>query len=435
MACANGICGSAGFTTILAKPTGRCNLRCSFCYQDYNDMLRGSRMQPPVLEKLVERACEIDGMNTSLQWIGGESLAAGLDFYEHCEELVIRESRPGRYLNSCIQTNGTLLDSKWISFFKKNPRFLLSLSFEIFPHLQNSLRQGSGRFADSFAVVSRNVAQLNEARVPYGVLTVIERETLEIEPKAWLEQVVRHGIRRIGLQLSYKNVYGKDLSLIARYIDWLDQLFAAQAEYNLSCTDVSDLLLIRESFYLYGLIRQSGIRLGDCHHHESACSNFLVSVDNVGKVFGHCDAFLGVSDDGGRLYEVGNIFDMSFEEIFASSAMKDIRHQLEAGREKCRPCSYFDLCKGGCGFFKSMQAGRIDAGFGDRIESYCAIKIGMLRYVKEEALREVIWRAHRPLRGRQLSYHFVPEQLDHVSGNETPRALHSSVRTEPATLS
>lgn len=373
-------------------------------------MVRGARMQDVVLEKLVSRVCEITGQNVSLQWIGGESLAAGIEFYEKCEELISKKSRPGHYINSCIQTNGTLLSERWIKFFRDNPRFLLSVSFEILPHLQNSLRRGRGRFTDSYQPVAQNISLLNESGIPYGVLTVIERQTLEVAPRQWLDEVVRHGIRRIGLQLSYQNVYGGNLDLVSRYVEWLDELFEAQAEYNSSCTGSADVVLIRESFYLYELIRQATVRLGDCHHHEKLCSTFLVSVDDLGNVFGHCDAFLGVTDQDGQLYEVGNIFENSFEDIFASSAMIDISRQLSAGRDKCRSCSYFDLCQGGCGFFKSMQSGRIDAGFGDPIESYCATKIGLLRHVRDEERRNVILRAHRPLRGRQLSYHFVPER-------------------------
>lgn len=76
------------FFTVLAKPTGQCNLRCTFCYQSYNDMARGTRMSPQVLEKLVQRVCEHPSQNVSLQWIGGESLAVGTGFYRECEALI-----------------------------------------------------------------------------------------------------------------------------------------------------------------------------------------------------------------------------------------------------------------------------------------------------------------------------------------------------------
>ena len=50
--------------------------------------------------------------------------------------------------------------------------------------------------------------------------------------------------------------------------------------------------------------------------------------------------------------------------------------------------------EGGCGFFKRMCAGSISAGFGDQIDSYCAIKMALLSYVSDSNLAEIILRSY-----------------------------------------
>jgi uncharacterized protein len=384
------------YLTVLAKPTGRCNLKCVFCYQDMNEMLRGPRMSEDVQETLVRRTCEYPALTLNLQWIGGESLAAGIDFYKRCEELVTKYQRPGTRVHCPVQTNGTLLNMQWVEFLRKNPRYPLSISFEVYPHLQNTLRAGRGAFADSYTKVANNLRMLKQEGIPYGILSVIELATLDVRPREWIETAVDVGIRQIGLQLSYAQIYTGDLSKVQRYINWLDELFIEQADYNSSC-DPSKRLKIRETYYLYNLIRQTEVRYGCCHHAPDVCSNFLVSVDDKGKVYGHCDAFMGTEDEDGESYCIGSIMEDSFMSIMASPKMTEIKNSLVAGRAKCEECSYFELCRGGCGFFKKMSAGSISAGFGDPIESYCAIKIALLSYVTDPERAKIILRSYPDL--------------------------------------
>lgn len=390
-----------GYLTVLAKPTGRCNLRCEFCYQNANNMPRGSRMRPEVQETLVRRVCEYPATSLGLDWIGGEALLAGIDFYERCEELIAKYQRPGTIITSPIQTNGTLLNEEWIDFFKANPRYSLSIGFEVFEHLQNSLRTGYGAFADSYSIVSNNLRMLNESKIPYGVLTVIEMETLEISPKEWLEAVVAHGIRQIGLQLSYKQIYGGDLAKVQKYVDWLDGLFLEQARHNETCSPEKR-LMIRESYYLYNMLRGTEVNYSCCHHSPDICSDFMLSVGEDGRVYGHCDAFMGSRGEDGEYYYVGSIMEQSFGSILQSTKLREIRRKLAIGREKCRACSYYALCQGGCGFFKGTNLGSIAMGFGDPIDSYCAIKIAQLSYITEADRAKVIAQAYRYLNDRSI---------------------------------
>ena len=223
---------------------------------------------------------------------------------------------------------------------------MLSIGFEVIRHLQNSLRAGHGKFSDSYSLVSNNLHMLKDAEIPFGILSVIETETLKIPPREWLGAVVAHGIRKIGLQLSYHQVYTGGMATVQQYIKWLDQLFIEQAEYNSSC-EIDKRLTIRESYYLYNMIRNANVRYGCCHHSSEVCSNFLVSVGEDGSVYGFCDSFMGVMEEDGEDYYLGSIESDDFLTILKSKNMDKIRRALTAGREKCRICSYFELCRGG----------------------------------------------------------------------------------------
>lgn len=394
-----GIGRDVGFFTVSAKPTGCCNLKCRFCYQNYNSMPRRGRMKTDVLETLIQRVCEHGVANTSIQWIGGESLAVGVNFYRQCEELIQRYNTRGIYINCPIQSNGTLLDEKWYDFFNENPLFALSVSFEVFEDLHNALRRGRGRFKDNFQLVRNNIGELRKRDIPFGVLTVPEPKTLKTEPRLWIQRVVESGIRQIGLQLSYRRIYAENTQVVEKYVDWLEELFVAQAEHN-SRSSKADKLLIRESYYLYNMIMRPQVRYGCCHHHDRPCTDFLVSVDETGAVFAHCDAFMGVHDSDGHTYQIGTIQENPFKEIFRSDKMGEIRGALQEGREKCRRhCAYYSLCRGGCGFFKAMRGGQLSSGYGDPIDGYCFIKIALLSHVVEQPKRETILRAYEHLSG------------------------------------
>jgi len=415
------------YLTVLAKPTGRCNLNCTFCYQNANHMKRGARMSRKVLEKLVQRVCEYPSPTLNLQWIGGEALIAGVDFYRRCEELIRRHKRSGTRVTCPIQTNGTLLDPQWVDFFLANPRYLLSIGFEVFEHLQNSLRVGRGVYRETYARVAENLRMLQDAGIPFGTLSVIEKKTLEIPPQEWLGEVVAHGIRKIGLQLSYEQVYTGDLAMVQQYINWLDRLFLEQAKHNAACEKDSR-LMIRESYYLYNMIRQTSVRYGCCHNSPELCSDFLVSVGEDGRVYGFCDSFMGIREADGEDYYLGSIMDADFTTLLASEKMEKIRRNLAEGREKCRPCSYFELCRGGCGFFKRMSTGTITAGFGDPIESYCAIKLALLSYATDPERANVILRSYDHLNNETKLPGYV---IDSRKLSSAPQSSQTACGTKP----
>jgi uncharacterized protein len=98
----------------------------------------------------------------TIAWQGGEPTLIGLDFFRRPVELARRHLRAGQRAVYTIQTNGTLLDAEWASFFKEH-EFLVGISIDG-PRELHAYRVNKGG-KGSFDQVMRGLAHLSEAGV------------------------------------------------------------------------------------------------------------------------------------------------------------------------------------------------------------------------------------------------------------------------------
>ena len=120
--------------SVLIKPaSGRCNLRCKYCFYEDVSGLRSEQdlglMTEETLEELVRQAMELADRRVSFAFQGGEPMLRGLAFYEKFMELEKKYGKPGVLAEHSIQTNGTLIDEAWADFFREN-RFLVGISLD-----------------------------------------------------------------------------------------------------------------------------------------------------------------------------------------------------------------------------------------------------------------------------------------------------------------
>ena len=125
---------SRGFQ-VFVKPTGSlCNLGCRYCYYLDKDQLYPEdetfKMPENLLEDYIVQhidACPDDVVTFS--WHGGEPTVLGLDYFRRIVELQHKYRPQNRTIINGIQTNGTLLDDDWCSFFAKGG-FAVGLSLD-----------------------------------------------------------------------------------------------------------------------------------------------------------------------------------------------------------------------------------------------------------------------------------------------------------------
>ena len=119
---------------LLVKPAGPvCNLGCKYCFfLSKHKLYPGSRfrMDEKLLENYLRQLLEASrGPEVTVAWQGGEPMLMGLDFFRLSLELERKYSRPGIKILNTIQTNGTLIDDDWATFFKNN-QFLVGISID-----------------------------------------------------------------------------------------------------------------------------------------------------------------------------------------------------------------------------------------------------------------------------------------------------------------
>jgi uncharacterized protein len=164
---------------VILKVASRCNLNCSYCYvynmADSTWKSRPAVMSNEVFEAALERIlqqCLATGQDRfRIAFHGGEPCLIGPDTFDAwCgrARAVLGEIVQLRLL---IQTNGTLLDSRWIDSFRKH-HVSVGISMDGPKEIHDAVRVDH-RKQGSYEQVERGLRLLQEAEVPYGVGCVI----------------------------------------------------------------------------------------------------------------------------------------------------------------------------------------------------------------------------------------------------------------------
>ena len=185
---------------VLIKPaSSRCNLNCTYCFYLSKKSLYPWRdhpkLTPETFEEFLGQYVPLSSPHLSFVWQGGEPTIMGLPFFETAVELQERYARMVRPespppVSSSIQTNGTLLNDDWASFFKRS-NFLVGVSVDGPPEWHDRYREDwSGR--DTFDRVMGGIDCLRSRKVPFNILTVVSRANVE-EPRKLLRWLVDQG--------------------------------------------------------------------------------------------------------------------------------------------------------------------------------------------------------------------------------------------------
>jgi uncharacterized protein len=164
---------------VILKVASRCNLNCSYCYvfnmADSSWKRRPALMSNEVFEASLSRTlhqCRVTGQERILiAFHGGEPCLIGPDTFDAwCGRArdVLRETVK---VHLVMQTNGTLLDSRWIDLLRKY-RVSVGISMDGPQEIHDAMRVDH-RKQGSYDQVVRGLRLLQEAEVPYGVGCVI----------------------------------------------------------------------------------------------------------------------------------------------------------------------------------------------------------------------------------------------------------------------
>jgi uncharacterized protein len=302
-------------------------------------------MGESVLEQYIRQLIESHQTdNVNIAWQGGEPTLMGLDFYRHTMELVEKYRRPGMSFLHTMQTNGTLLDDEWATFFAEH-NFLLGISIDGPRPLHDIYRVDKGG-KPTFDKVMRGLRLLQKHGVDYNVLTTVNRVNADYPLEVyrflrdevgttWMQFIpVVERINSDGLTLYQEGATVSDRSVLPeQFGQFLSTIFDEWVRHDVGTIYVQT--------FEAALSNWLGMANSGMCVFNATCGTGL-AIEHNGDLYS-CDHFVEPN------YFLGNIQETHMIELVASPA------QVKFGLDKrdtlpryCRECEVRFACHGEC---------------------------------------------------------------------------------------
>jgi uncharacterized protein len=272
-------------------------------------------------------------------WHGGEPLLLGKEFYLKALCLQQEFRQDGQVIRNGLQTNGTLLDNAWCEFFKEYGVHIgVSIDGpEVLHNVNRVYASGRGSFAD----VRCGISLLQDHEIPFGVLMLLNHETLKFDPERifhfFLDDL---GVKTFGfLSVRPDNIPGSgevttmDYITPSEYCAFMKRIFDLWYELD----DPS--IRIRELTSILSALVGGSVSVCTLAGH---CLGQYFAVEPNGDVY-HCDKFLGDPN-----YRVGNILESTFRDIRSSEHFRSLVSEEAKRLAVLESCPWFTICHGGC---------------------------------------------------------------------------------------
>jgi len=339
---------------LVIQPTPFCNIDCSYCYLP--DRQSKKQISRDVLENIFERVFSSGLVERpfTIVWHAGEPLVLPPRFYEEAIAILARHNRSGVRVEHSFQTNGTLIDEDWCAFVKSNDvRIGVSVDGPAFLHDRcRKTRGGQG----THARVVRGMELLREQGIPFHVITVLTRESLDY-PDELYEFYRRYGIQSVGFNVEeiegphqHSSLEGE--ATYERVVRFLSRFFdLAQGEWPLHVREFEGALAA-----IFGAGETTSVR-----SHEIA-PLAIISVDCEGRFSSFSPELLGLKSTHYGDFEFGRVQTDSFRAAAQTAKFRAVRADIDAGIESCRrSCPYFKFCGGGAPVNKYFENGSFDS--------------------------------------------------------------------------
>ncbi|QQO08502.1 radical SAM/SPASM domain-containing protein [Breznakiella homolactica] len=332
----------------LIKPaSGRCNLACRYCF--YRDVAENRErddygiMDLETARKLISRALEPKPRLISFGFQGGEPTLAGLAFFESFAEMAREQIRQASAedpdytaeIQFTLQTNGVSLTPAWADFFKRE-NFLIGISIDG-PRLLHDTYRVRRDDSGTYTQVLDGARLLFAQGVPVNALCVVDALTAD------------------NAATVYRHLRSRGFDWI-QFIPCLDPLGEEPGGRSWSLSPAAYGRFLREIFDLRYAEWRAGTPMNvrwidnivsmamgfppeSCGMSGVCPISFTVEAD--GSVY-PCDFY--VTDE----WYLGNIKDVSFEEMLESSAARRFTRDSRHKSPECETCFAYPLCRGGC---------------------------------------------------------------------------------------
>lgn len=331
--------------SIFLHLTNRCNLRCIHCYVD-GDVSKGEELKSQKIYDLIDELASIDGK--AITFSGGEPLLrrGWFDIMKYASEK----------LEVTLNTNGMLIGS--------NSAGLLS---QLTPHIQVSLDGPSPEIHDkirgqgSFEATMKGIRQLQKRGLRDKLIICM---TLMKDNIAWAPDMIDF-VQQLGIpKLRFLPLHSQgrarfswstlDASL-DEYLEWFSYVYYNQ-EVQSSSIEISGGL---PGFLLYMPSEEETPWCG---------VGRKIVVDPYGGVY-PCSLLMD------KDFYIGNVNQMSIEEIEKSPKLRELTLACLSRKEKieeCNQCIWKNFCQASCPAFAFLDRGTLWA-----TDDYCDFRQGL----------------------------------------------------------
>ena len=345
---------------LMMKPAGSlCNLDCQYCYYLDKSEIYGGRepkMSDEMLETCIREYIDAnDVREVTFNWHGGEPLVLGLGFYEKAVRLQ-QKYCGDKLIHNTIQTNGTLLDADFASFFRDNA-FLVGVSIDGPRDIHDKYRKDKGG-APTFDKVIRGIETLYRYGVEYNTMSTVNKasEGRGQEVYSFLKQLGTRYMQFMPVVEHVKypgDATGRKRSVMRPYIVSPDTEGAEIAPWSVSslaygkfmcdifdCWVLSDVGRYFVNLFDCTLANWCGALPGTCAYAETCGGNSIL--EHNGDLY-PCDHFVYPK------YRIGNINETPLREMMSDERQAKFGIDKRNGLpHKCMACEYLFACHGEC---------------------------------------------------------------------------------------
>ncbi len=327
---------------IILKVNRKCNFGCEYCHDiDDVDMVEQDRIMPfDVLACSIERV--LSGKKaTSIRfiWHGGEPLLRGSDFFLKVAALQSEFMQPGQEISNSVQTNGYLLNEKFMDFFK-SAGFSVGVSLDG-PEYIHDAQRPTRQSKPTYKRVIESIHRLYSYEIPFGVITVLTSRSLAVPPLEFLNFYRDNNISSVCFLPVRSDCQQHGETLDGnQFANFMERMFDAW----LSIDDPG--FQIRE--FKDWIALSLGLK-GTLCSSAGSCIGGSYSIEPDGKVF-HCDKFVQDKD-----FFYGNIEDIDFDQLSSSKQFHNLCSWDNKLPKLCLGCDWIMTCAGGCGHDRYLK--------------------------------------------------------------------------------
>ena len=317
---------------LIAKIAGNaCNINCKYCFEKGKDV-SSKIMTVDTLKSAID---SIAGTCT-IVFHGGEPLLVGIEHFEKLLVLLL-DYYPHKVTAIRIQTNGTLLDNKWVNLlFQKYKRLNIEIAISLDGTAQMNALRLDYNGQPTFNRVRDAFKLLEDNGISAGMLSVISHPCLNFPEEyiALIESIPNLKFLKINALFNVENNKLTQNSITpieySRFIISTVKIYISKKLYK---------KLAIEPF-LSILQRINHRKSRYCNFSNRKCFNYI-SLYPDGSI-GPCDCF---SIDS---FRIPTMTSKTFEFCIDSYIRSEKISLLKTLMESCKECDIADFCLGGC---------------------------------------------------------------------------------------